>query len=172
MPGSEFGPIFRKSNVRISMKPPAKKKDTRWTMIHYDKGMTYHSEVRVLFHFPHISILIHQPDFFCVICSGRCGEFQQCDLWTGQTLHPDQGGRCRRDNDLRQSPGTLVCFWTWRNYLVLNSLLAASSLFTSWYLPTSMKSYWPGAIPGLESSGFLGISGEKLPLMAPFCIWI
>ena len=38
MPGSEFGPVFRRSNVRITMKPPAKKKDTRWTMVHYDKG--------------------------------------------------------------------------------------------------------------------------------------
>ena len=38
MPGTEFGPVFRRSKVRISMKPPAKKKDTRWTMTHYDKG--------------------------------------------------------------------------------------------------------------------------------------
>ena len=41
MPGTEFGPLFRRSKVRISIIPPAKKKDTRWTMTHYDKGARF-----------------------------------------------------------------------------------------------------------------------------------
>ena len=39
MPGKEFGPVFRRSEVRIVMKEPSiKKKDGRWSMTHYDKG--------------------------------------------------------------------------------------------------------------------------------------